>query len=661
VNIAEWYRNTRVRTRILLGFLPALLLMGTVALALLSQGAQIRRLNDEARRTATVQREATALNLALADRTLAFRDFLLSGQDTALRMYAAADAEVAQRLAAARQQVRDSSQRARLDSAAVLAQSWVDSVATPGVALRRATLRPGGPPVDSVIRFFQSGAGRRGATRARGVLARFDERAMELADESRVAVQKATESARDTALGLTVLAAALSALVAIWIARQISVPLNRAVDLAREVAAGDLTRRVEGDVSRDELGELTGTLNRMAGDLQDAVGGVNAASVQVAAASEQIAASSSRMAQTVDDQVAAAEQTSTSMEEIAAQINRVAASTESLAASVDQTSSSIAEMSQSIERTAGSADTLGAAVEETASTIEEMAASMAQVGRHVEETRRIATEAEGNARNGGETVRQTVDGMRRIHGEVEHLVVTIRRLGSRGDAVGQISETIGDIADQTNLLALNAAIEAARAGEHGRGFAVVAQEIRRLAERSVDSAREIGQTIRVVREEVAQAAASGEGVAESTRQGITVAEGAAGALDLIVTSSSRTSGLMQEVALATEQQILAAQQAQTATQHIQRIAEEVRVATREQHLASRQIVEATENMNQQTQEVFAATGEQKRGGEMILRATEAIAEGARSAQVSVREAERAARDVAAQAASLSQLVSRFRV
>jgi len=655
------YRDARVRTKILLGFLPALLLMVVVAVVLLAQGTRVRRLNDEARRTLVVQREAVALNLALADRTLALRDYLLSGQDTALQLYATADAEVQRRLATASASVRDPGQRARLDSAAVLAKSWVDSVATPGMALRRATLRPGGPGMDSVVRFFQSGVGRRGATRARAVLARFDDRAVALADEGRQAVQAGTERARDTALALTILAAALSALMALWISRQISIPLNRAVDFARDVAGGDLTRRVEDSGGRDELGELTVTLNRMAGDLQGAVGGVNTATVQVAAAAEQIAASSARMGQTVDDQVAAAEQTSTSMEEIAAQINRVAASTESLAASVDQTSSSIGEMSQSIERTAGSADTLGAAVEETASTIEEMAASMAQVGRHVEETRRIATEAEANARDGGETVRQTVDGMRRIQGDVEHLVATIRRLGSRGDAVGQISETIEDIADQTNLLALNAAIEAARAGEHGRGFAVVAQEIRRLAERSVDSAREIGTTIRAVREEVSQAAQSGDGVAASTRDGITVAEGAAGALELIVGSSARTSGLMQEVALATEQQILAARQAQTATQHIQRIAEEVRVATREQHLASRQIVEATENMNQQTQEVFAATGEQKRGGEMILRATEAIAEGARAAQTSVREAERAARDVAGQAANLSELVRRFRV
>jgi methyl-accepting chemotaxis protein len=96
-------------------------------------------------------------------------------------------------------------------------------------------------------------------------------------------------------------------------------------------------------------------------------------------------------------------------------------------------------------------------------------------------------------------------------------------------------------------------------------------------------------------------------------------------------------------------------------QHIRTIGEEVRGATREQTIGIRQIIQAAENMNRQTQEVFAATAEQKRGGEMILGATESIAAGSREAQSSVREAQRAADDVAAQAARLTELVSRFRV
>jgi methyl-accepting chemotaxis protein len=660
MSLAEWFGHMRVRNKILLGFAPVLVLMAIIAAVVAAQGRQVGALDTESRRAEGVQRAAVQLEVAIADRTLALRDYLLSGQDTALAMYAEADGRVARYRDEARRLVRDPVQRARLDSAIVFAASWVDSVATPGMALRRATLQPGGPGIDSVVRFFQSGVGRRGATRARAVLGRFDDRAQELSDARRNDVRAATTRARDTAVLLTLLGIALSLGAAWLLATRISRPLQDAVRFASGVAEGDLTRQVHTD-SRDELGQLIVTLNRMSGDLRGAVGGVNTAAVQTAAAADQIAATSLRLAETVDDQVAATEQTSTSMEEIAAQITRVAGSAESLAASVEQTSTSIAQMGQSIEHTAASADTLGSAVEETSSTIEEMAASIQQVGRHVDETRRIASEAEGAATSGGDTVGQTVEGMRRIHDEVNRLTERMRVLGEQGESVGQISMTIEDIADQTNLLALNAAIEAARAGEHGRGFAVVAQEIRRLAERSVESAREIAHTIRSVRGGVNAAVESSGALAERTQQGITLAEGASRALERIVTSATRTSQLMQEVSLATEQQILAAGQAQQATQHIQRVAEEVRIATREQSVASRQIVEATENMNQQTQEVFAATAEQKRGGEMILRATENIAQGARAAQTSVREARAAAEDVAAQAARLTELVSRFRV
>ncbi|HEX8272322.1 MAG TPA: methyl-accepting chemotaxis protein [Longimicrobiaceae bacterium] len=654
--LAEWYRDASIRWKIGLGFVPVLLLMLGIMAAVWVQVERIADATAALEEAEAVQNQVARVGQAFATRASAMRDYAITGQEEALEPYREADRELGQALAAADTLVRDTEpqQQERLDSVARISRTWRREVADRVVPLRRAGA------VDQIAAFYRTGEAREWVRDAHDQLADFNSRQAEITGARRATVDDAVEQIRLTLILLTIGAVVAALGIAGWLAGRIARPLQRAVEFASTVAAGDLTQRIEAE-GRDEVGILTGTLNRMSDDLRKAIGGVNAATAQVAAASDQIAATSQRMAQTVDDQVAATEQTSTSMEEIAAQIGRVASSTESLAASVEQTSSSMGQMGRSIEHTAASADTLGAAVEQASATIDEMAASIQQVGRHVEETRQIAMEAAADAGGGGEAVGRVMHGMQRIHTEVDALTEAIRGLGETGRSVGQVSELIEDIADQTNLLALNAAIEAARAGEHGRGFAVVAQEIRRLAERSVESAREIGSTIRGIQAELERATRSSGGVAERTAEGIELAEAAAGALEKIVGSAARTRELMEEVALAAQQQTLAARQASESTQHIRQIADEVRIATREQSLASRQIVQATENMNEQTQQVFAATAEQKRGGEMVLRATENIAMGARAAQASVREAARAAADVAQQAQRLSELVGSFRV
>jgi methyl-accepting chemotaxis protein len=657
---AEWFSNLRVQNKVLSGYALIVLLMLMVGAVVITQTVGIEELNREAERTEDLQRHSTFIGLALADRTAAFRDYLLSGQDTALIAYREAEERLHSGISEARGLVRDPTQRLRLDTIAELARAWEVEVGQPGIELRRI-VSPGEAPPTELVEFFHTGIGRRGAARAREALHRFELRAAEIAEARREELVNAIYSIRWVTVIGVVGAALLAIAVAVSVSRTIAVPLREAVDFAGAVAGGDLTRRLPTNSGRDELSELRGTLNRMAEDLRRMVGVVNTATAQVAASSDEIAATSQSISGSVDDQASSAEELSSSMEQIASQITRVAQSTESLAVSVDQTSSSIGQMGTSIEQTALSADSLGGGVEQTSTTIEEMVASIAQVGRHINETAEIARAAEADARSGGDAVARTTAGMRRIHEEMGRMVESIETLGASSDSIGRISQVIEDIADQTNLLALNAAIEAARAGEHGRGFAVVAQEIRRLAERAVESTREIGATVQGVRDELKQAVASTSSVAERTRDGIELADDAAQTLTQIIDSAGRTRQLMEEVSQATEQQIRAAQQAQEAIEHIHRIAEETRIATREQANGSRQIVEAVGNMNRQTQEVFAATAEQKRGGEMILQSVEAISQGVRSTQGSLQELAHAAQELSGQAARLSELVNEFRV
>jgi methyl-accepting chemotaxis protein len=196
---------------------------------------------------------------------------------------------------------------------------------------------------------------------------------------------------------------------------------------------------------------------------------------------------------------------SRTVEKLAETIGEVSQASDSLNSSASQVSATAQSLSQSSSEQAAS-------VEETSASIEQMTASINQNTENARITDTMASKSSDEATEGGQAVKDTVEAMKQIAGKIG---------------------IVDDIAYQTNLLALNAAIEAARAGEHGKGFAVVAAEVRKLAERSQVAAQEIG------------------GLASSS---VKMAERAGHLLDQMVPSIKKTSGLVQEIASASEEQ-----------------------------------------------------------------------------------------------------------
>ncbi len=198
---------------------------------------------------------------------------------------------------------------------------------------------------------------------------------------------------------------------------------------------------------------------------------------------------------------------------------RVAASSEELTAGTQQTNESITVVAQSMEvLTSGTAEQ-----ERTIVTLEEkiqdMHERMDDLRGTAKEMEQIALDSANNAAIGKEKVDVAIAVMKNIAEQVSSSAKVIGELGRRSDEIGQIVETISDIAGQTNLLALNAAIEAARAGEQGRGFSVVAEEVRKLAEQSSAAADNISKLIATIQADTTSAVESIEQGNQSVKEG----------------------------------------------------------------------------------------------------------------------------------------------
>lgn len=210
-------------------------------------------------------------------------------------------------------------------------------------------------------------------------------------------------------------------------------------------------------------------------------------------------------------------------------IGSIQVSADAISTASGQISTGNIDLSQRTEQQASS-------LQETAASMEQVAATVQNNTRHTGEANRLAHTASDSASHGGDKVDEAVGKM--------------HELTQSSEKISGIVSLIDGIAFQTNILALNASVEAARAGEQGRGFAVVAQEVRSLAQRSAEAAKEIQQLIVENGDVVKQGSMLVEAVGESMQQ--------------IVGNIGKVSDLMEEVSRASDEQTSAIDQMSTA-------------------------------------------------------------------------------------------------
>jgi methyl-accepting chemotaxis protein len=267
---------------------------------------------------------------------------------------------------------------------------------------------------------------------------------LEIAQAATLADEAGSTYRTGLTASLAVSAAGLLLMVGIvWlVARSITRPLRRAVDICKGAADGDLRRRIAA-AGHDEIAELGRALDTVLDRMSAAMRALGTSSTGLASSSQQLTAVAKDLGIAADETSGQAATSSAAAEEVSANVNTVAAGTEQMGASIRDISGSAAE----------------------AAKVAGQAVAVAQ---------------------------STTD--------------TVTKLGESSVEIGEVIKVITSIAEQTNLLALNATIEAARAGEAGKGFAVVANEVKELAKQTAEATGDIAGKVTAIQDDARAAA-----------------------------------------------------------------------------------------------------------------------------------------------------------
>lgn len=378
------------------------------------------------------------------------------------------------------------------------------------------------------------------------------------------------QTTKDSVVRLLIMIIALALIgggvLAIMLARHISMPLVAVTKVAQSVADGDLNIKMPDIKNRDEIGVLSRAVGAMVHSLRELIG-------EVLTQSESVAATSQELSAAAEEATAASEQVSDTLAQLAT-------------GATDQAIS----------------------VGETSGVIEQLSASAQQVAANAETVNQSSGRAAQAAELGALQAENAVQKIEQVRDASVQTAEVIAELGNQSIQIGQIVDVIKGIADQTNLLALNAAIEAARAGEQGRGFAVVAEEVRKLAEQSSMSTTQIATLIANIQQETERAVGAMEKGKVGVVAGVEAVNLAGNSFRTIVEEVNTVVEQIQQVTEAAQQMASGSTKAVKSVESIGVIAEQT-AASAEEVSASSEEQAATMVSVSQSAEALAKLGE----------------------------------------------------
>jgi methyl-accepting chemotaxis protein len=337
--------------------------------------------------------------------------------------------------------------------------------------------------------------------------------------------------------GLLALVMVVALLITLPIAMRLNAaianPLRQIAEATSRIAAGDLTVSVASVPRKDELGLLSTKITEMIQSLR----GVTR---QIGDSADLLLASGSD----------------------------ILATTRQMVSTTSETATTVAETTTTVEE------------------VKQTAQLSSQKAKYVSESAQKSAEV---SQAGRKSVDATIHGMTRIREQMDSIAETIVKLSEQGQAIGEITATVNDLADQATLLAVNAAIEAAKAGEHGVGFSVVAQEIRSLAEQSKHATAQVRAILGEIQKATTAAVMAAEQGIKAVEAGVKQSNEAGESIRSLAEGLSEAAQAATQIAASSQQQLVGMDQVAAAMENIKQASTQHVAGTKQAETAAQNL------------------------------------------------------------------------